>query len=89
MQAMAGTIQVAIWWSGVLVALWLVLKIWQLRITRTDHVVVTSSEEYRRLSEMAITSQEHTELKLSELNMQIAQLRDQLDWVAKILKDVE
>jgi hypothetical protein len=51
--------------------------------------VVTSSEEYRRLSEMAITSQEHTELKLSELNMQIAQLRDQLDWVAKILKDVE
>jgi len=31
---------------------------------------LTTSEEYRRLSEMAITAQEHTELKLGEINMQ-------------------
>ena len=47
------------------------------------------AEEYRRLSEMAITAQEHTELKLGEINMQLAQLRDQLDQVQKVLRDVE
>ena len=50
---------------------------------------LTTSEEYRRLSEMAVTAQEHTELKLAEINMQLAQLRDQLDQVQKVLKDVE
>jgi len=50
---------------------------------------LTTSEEYRRLSEMAVTAQEHTELKLGEINMQLAQLRDQLDQVQKVLKDVE
>jgi uncharacterized protein HemX len=50
---------------------------------------LTTSEEYRRLSEMAITAQEHTDLKLAEINMQLAQLRDQLDQVQKVLKDVE
>jgi hypothetical protein len=38
---------------------------------------------------MAITAQEHTDLKLAEINMQLAQLRDQLDQVQKVLKDVE
>ena len=50
---------------------------------------LTTSEEYRRLSEMAVTAQEHTELKLAEINMQLAQLRDQLDQVQKVLRDVE
>jgi len=50
---------------------------------------LTTSEEYRRLSEMAVTAQEHTDLKLAEINMQLAQLRDQLDQVQKVLRDVE
>ena len=50
---------------------------------------LTTSDEYRRLSEMAITAQEHTDLKLGEINMQLAQLRNQLDEVQKVLKDVE
>jgi hypothetical protein len=50
---------------------------------------LTTSDEYRRLSEMAITAQEHTDLKLAEINMQLSQLRDQLDQVQKVLKDVE
>jgi type II secretory pathway pseudopilin PulG len=48
-----------------------------------------TNEEYRRLSEMTITAQEHTELKLGEISMQLAQLRGQLDQVQKVLKDVE
>jgi type II secretory pathway pseudopilin PulG len=61
----------------------------QLSTSRKARIELTSSEEYRRLSEMAVTSQEHTEMKLAEINMQLAQLRDQLDQVQKVLKDVE
>ncbi len=58
-------------------------------ISRTTRAELTTSDEYRRLSEMAITAQEHTDLKLAEINMQLAQLREQLDQVQKVLKDVE
>jgi Flp pilus assembly protein TadB len=61
----------------------------QRAITNKTRAELTTSEEYRRLSEMAITAQEHTDLKLGEINMQLAQLRDQLDQVQKVLKDVE
>lgn len=61
----------------------------QLALSRKTRVELTSGEEYRHLSEMAITAQEHTDLKLAEINMQLAQLRDQLDQVQKVLKDVE
>ena len=58
-------------------------------ISNKTRAELTTSEEYRRLSEMAITAQEHTDMKLAEVNMQLAQLRDQLDQVQKVLKDVE
>jgi len=61
----------------------------QLAISRKTRAELTASDEYRRLSEMAVTAQEHTNLKLGEINMQLAQLRDQLDQVQKVLKDVE
>ena len=61
----------------------------QLASSRKTRAELTTSEEYRRLSEMAVTAQEHTELKLGEINMQLAQLRDQLDQVQKVLRDVE
>ena len=60
-----------------------------LAISRKTRAELTASDEYRRLSEMAVTAQEHTDLKLGEINMQLAQLRDQLDQVQKVLKDVE
>jgi type II secretory pathway pseudopilin PulG len=58
-------------------------------LSRTTRAQLTTSDEYRRLSEMAITAQEHTDLKLAEINMQLTQLREQLDEVQKVLKDVE
>jgi hypothetical protein len=58
-------------------------------ISNKTRAELTTSEEYRRLSEMAVTAQEHTDLKLAEINMQLAQLRDQLDQVQKVLKEVE
>jgi len=61
----------------------------QLAISKKTRAEVTTSGEYRRLSQMAVTAQEHTDMKLAEINMQLAQLRDQLDQVQKVLKDVE
>jgi hypothetical protein len=58
-------------------------------LTRQTRIQLTSSDEYRRLSEMAVTAQEHTDMKLAEINMQLAQLRDQLDQVQKVLNEVE
>ena len=38
---------------------------------------------------MAITAQEHTDLKLGELSAQLDHLREQSDSLQKILKEVE
>lgn len=47
------------------------------------------AEEYRRLSDMAITTQEHTDLKLGDVSAQLDHLREQMASLQKILKDVE
>lgn len=47
------------------------------------------AEEYRRLSDMAITAQEHTDLKLGDVSARIDHLRDQMESLTKILKEVE
>jgi hypothetical protein len=47
------------------------------------------ADEYRRLSDMAITAEEHTELKLTELSVQFSELRDKLDQMQRILSEVE
>jgi hypothetical protein len=47
------------------------------------------ADEYRRLADLAITAQEHTDLKLSDLSVQIDYLREQNVALQKILKEVE
>jgi hypothetical protein len=47
------------------------------------------ADEYRRLSDLAITSQEHTDLKLTDISVRIDELRDQLEQLQRILKEVE
>lgn len=47
------------------------------------------AEEYRRLADLAITAQEHTDLKLGEVSAQLDHLREQMTSLQKILKDVE
>jgi hypothetical protein len=47
------------------------------------------ADEYRRLSDMAITAQEHTDLKLTDIGVRIDELRDQLEQMQRILKEVE
>jgi hypothetical protein len=47
------------------------------------------AEEFRRLSDVAITAQEHVDLRLTDLGVQVEALRDQLDQMQRILKEVE
>ncbi len=47
------------------------------------------AEEYRRLADMAITAQEHTDLKLGDLSAQLDYLREQNESLQKILREVE
>ncbi|MDR2987760.1 MAG: hypothetical protein LBV34_23275 [Nocardiopsaceae bacterium] len=47
------------------------------------------TDEYRRLSDMAITAQEHTDLRLTDISVRIDQLQAQLDQLQHILKEVE
>ena len=47
------------------------------------------ADEYRRLSDLAITAQEHTDLKLSDVGVQLDYLREQMESMQKILKEVE
>jgi hypothetical protein len=47
------------------------------------------ADEYRRLSDMAITAQEHTDLRLTDVSVRIDEIRDQLEQMQRILKEVE
>jgi hypothetical protein len=47
------------------------------------------AEEYRRLADLAITAQEHTDLKLGAVSAQLDYLREQQESLQKILKEVE
>jgi hypothetical protein len=55
----------------------------------TDREYRGLTDEYRRLSDMAITAQEHTDLRLTELSVQIDELRNQMSQLQHILKEVE
>jgi hypothetical protein len=78
----------------------IVLSVWVVArhttASRRDRAVLTSgeeyrglAEEYRRLSDMAITSQEHTDLRLTEISVRIDALRNQLEQMQSILSEVE
>ena len=47
------------------------------------------ADEYRRLADLAITAQEHTDLKLGDVSAQLDYLREQNESLQKILKEVE
>jgi hypothetical protein len=49
----------------------------------------TLADEFRRLSDMAITAQEHVDLRLTDLSVQVDSLRDQQEQMQRILKEVE
>jgi hypothetical protein len=86
---------VAVVWAGV-AGLGIALPYQYLTTRKRAQVELTGgeqyrqlAEEYRRLSDLAITAQEHTDLKLGEVSAQLDYLREQMASLQKILKDVE
>jgi phage shock protein A len=47
------------------------------------------ADEYRRLTDLAVTAQEHVDLRLTDLSVRMDELRDQLERMQRILKEVE
>ena len=47
------------------------------------------ADDYRRLADLAITAQEHTDLKLADLRVQMDYLRSQNEALQTILKEVD
>ena len=47
------------------------------------------ADEFRRLSDVAITAQEHVDLRLTDLSVQVDSLRNQLAQMQHILEEVE
>ena len=81
---------------GVVVAftVWVVAR--QVGASRRSKLALVSddryralSDEYRRLSDLAITAQEHTDLRLADLGVQLDDLREKLEQMRHILKEVE
>jgi hypothetical protein len=83
-----------------ILAVAIVISVWvaarHLGASRQARAQLTSSQEYRsladefrRLSDMAITAQEHVDLRLTDLGVQFDSLRDRLDQMQRILKEVE
>ncbi len=82
--------------GAALVAIALVAGVWQRTSTTKARASATSekeyralAEEFRRLAEVSLTAQEHTDLRLADLAGRLDQMRDQLDQIQRILKDVE
>jgi hypothetical protein len=87
-------------WVGLSIVLALAFAVWviarqvgawrQSRLALTgDHNYRALADEYRRLSDMAITAQEHSDLRLTDISVRIDELRDQLEQMQRILKEVE
>jgi hypothetical protein len=90
-----GNVVVPVAVAGV-VALGIILGYQYLAIRKRAQLELSSgeqyrqlTEEYRRLSDLAITAQEHTDLKLGEVTAQLDHLQEQVASLLKILKDVE
>jgi hypothetical protein len=47
------------------------------------------AEEFRRLSEMGITAQEHVDLRLTDLSVRVDAIKDDLAQMQRILREVE
>jgi phage shock protein A len=79
---------------AVVLVTWVIAR--QLTASRQARAELTAGEhyrdladEYRRLSDVAITAQEHVDLRLTDLSVRIDELRDKMEQMQHILKEVE
>jgi hypothetical protein len=85
---------IAIIAAAIVISVWVAAR--YLSASRQARAQLTAGQEYRaladefrRLSDMAITTQEHVDLRLTDLSVQVDSVRDQLEQMQRILKEVE
>jgi hypothetical protein len=92
-----GSADLVVWVvAAAVAALGMVLYFRYLTVKKKAQVELTGgdqyrqlADEYRRLADLAITAQEHTDLKLGDVSVHLDYLREQSDSLRKILKEVE
>ncbi|MEU0391497.1 hypothetical protein ABZ208_01670 [Streptomyces sp. NPDC006208] len=57
--------------------------------TQRAEAVLAREQEYRQLTELALTTQELTDQRLSEISTQLADMRSRVESMERTLKDVE
>jgi Tfp pilus assembly protein PilO len=82
--------------TAVVVVLAIVMRAWLASVAKkaelakaTDGEYRRLASEYRRIAELAVTAQEHTDLKLEDLGMRLDVVHGQLESVQQVLKEVE
>lgn len=65
------------------------LSIWQFAKTQRAKAVLAREEQYRKLAEAAVASQQNADRQLTELAAHMTDLRDRMSRVERILKEVE
>jgi hypothetical protein len=65
------------------------VTIWQLAATWRAKALLGREQEYRKLAETAVGSQDNIERQLAELNGRLAETQSRIDSIERILKEVE
>ncbi|HEY2552411.1 MAG TPA: hypothetical protein VGI64_17725 [Streptosporangiaceae bacterium] len=80
--------------AAIIFATWTTAR--HLSASRQAKAEITGSEqyraiadEYRRLSDLAITAQEHLDLRLTDISVRLDELQSQMKQLQHILKEVE
>lgn len=63
--------------------------IWQVAATRRAKVLLVREQEYRRIAEEGVATQQNTEHRLNELGERLAEIQNRMASIERILQQVE
>lgn len=72
-----------------LIAIVIVVSIWQFASTRRAKIVLAREDEYRRIADRSLLVQESVERQLAELGGRVAEMQTRLQTLERVLKEVE
>jgi Tfp pilus assembly protein PilO len=66
-----------------------VVVIWQVAVSIRARATVSREQEYRRLAEQAVATEETAQRQLGELNDRMAEIQARMASLERVLKEVE
>ena len=66
-----------------------VVIIWQVAVSIRARAAVSREQEYRRLADQAVATQETAQRQLAELNDRMADIQTRMATLERVLKEVE